>query len=256
MGDEEAMHALHNNAPNLHANIPVVLGLSIDKSGLPIPQYKTLGVSRKADQKEIKKAYLAKVLENHPDRFQCTTKAESKRRKETFQRIVQSFEILSSPNKRQLHDLESSSPSYNASSSTSSSTYRHNPTTGRTPSGQSWGQAYGQETEAWGYNDPAFWRGDMNRGPIYMSNGKMAAIIIGVGVVMSLLMVQLTVQRSSNMIDSMNRRDDELKVFYEERKRRAAESGFEEATRPLRERARIIEEEERAERLKNDSEQS
>ncbi|KAJ3103301.1 hypothetical protein HDU96_009306 [Phlyctochytrium bullatum] len=209
--------------------------------------YKTLGVSKSADQSTIKKAYLQLVMENHPDKFHSRiSKQEAERRKEKFQNIVSSFEILSSPLKRKEYDFEASMGG--ASYSSRGSSRQYHPTSGfSTPRGPGWGQAYGADSTggAWGYNDPSIWRGEMNKGPLYMSNGKMAALIVLLAAAVGTLFFQLAMIRSRSFTDFLNQRDEELRLFYDDRKKKASSQSYEEATRPLRERAQQIIEEER-----------
>ncbi|MBO3750320.1 molecular chaperone DnaJ [Streptosporangiaceae bacterium NEAU-GS5] len=61
--------------------------------------YATLGVRRDASQDEIKKAYRRLARELHPD---VNPDPETQER---FKEITQAYEVLSDPNKRQMHDL-------------------------------------------------------------------------------------------------------------------------------------------------------
>ncbi|KAI5271621.1 hypothetical protein E4T47_05082 [Aureobasidium subglaciale] len=60
--------------------------------------YKLLGLSRDADQAQIKKAYHAACLENHPD------KNKSEGANSTMQAINAAYEILSDPKKKEDYD--------------------------------------------------------------------------------------------------------------------------------------------------------
>lgn len=57
--------------------------------------YKTLGISRGADVKEIKKAYRKRALETHPDQGG---------NKEEFAEVAEAYEVLSNPEKKQIYD--------------------------------------------------------------------------------------------------------------------------------------------------------
>ena len=61
--------------------------------------YKTLGVSKTADEAEIKKAYRKLAKEHHPDRNKGKAASETK-----FKEINEAYEVLSDPEKRQVYD--------------------------------------------------------------------------------------------------------------------------------------------------------
>jgi len=61
--------------------------------------YDVLGVSRTANQDEIKKAYRKKALQHHPDRNPGNKEAE-----ENFKEAAEAYEVLSDPTKRQRYD--------------------------------------------------------------------------------------------------------------------------------------------------------
>ena len=61
--------------------------------------YKTLGVSRNAEQKEIKKAYRKLARQYHPDLNKDNKQAEEK-----FKQINEAHEVLSDPDKRKKYD--------------------------------------------------------------------------------------------------------------------------------------------------------
>ncbi|MCF8009440.1 MAG: molecular chaperone DnaJ [Halanaerobiales bacterium] len=61
--------------------------------------YEILGVSRDADQKEIKKAYRKLAKKHHPDMNDGEEKASEK-----FKEISEAYEILSDPDKRKRYD--------------------------------------------------------------------------------------------------------------------------------------------------------
>ena len=61
--------------------------------------YKVLGVERKAETSEIKKAYLKLAAKFHPDKNPDDPTAESK-----FKEVGEAYEVLSDPEKRKLYD--------------------------------------------------------------------------------------------------------------------------------------------------------
>ena len=60
--------------------------------------YQTLGVSRGANEGEIKKAFKEKSLQFHPDRNQDPSSSRK------YQDIIQAYEVLKDNNKRHLYD--------------------------------------------------------------------------------------------------------------------------------------------------------
>ena len=64
--------------------------------------YKTLGVSRKATSKEIKKAYREQALQWHPDKHEG--EEEKAKAQVQFQKVAEAYEVLSDDEKRGKYD--------------------------------------------------------------------------------------------------------------------------------------------------------
>jgi len=61
--------------------------------------YETLGLSKEADENEIKKAYMKLARQYHPDKNQGSKEAEEK-----FKKINEAYEVLSDPEKRNMYN--------------------------------------------------------------------------------------------------------------------------------------------------------
>ena len=66
--------------------------------------YKLLGVSERATEEQIKKAYKKAALKYHPDRQSRKTEAEKAIATQLFKDCAEGLEILSDPNKRRMYD--------------------------------------------------------------------------------------------------------------------------------------------------------
>jgi len=60
--------------------------------------YSTLGVSKSADEKELKKAYRKKALKCHPDRNKAPGAEEA------FKKLSKAYDVLRDPRKKQIYD--------------------------------------------------------------------------------------------------------------------------------------------------------
>lgn len=70
--------------------------------------YKVLGISRKATDKEIKKAFRKLARKYHPDRVE---EKKKERAQEKFSKLGTCYETLSDPKKRQMYDMTGGDPS-------------------------------------------------------------------------------------------------------------------------------------------------
>ncbi|KAI8820368.1 uncharacterized protein EV422DRAFT_567798 [Fimicolochytrium jonesii] len=241
--------------------------------------YQTLHIPASATRAQIKKAYYKTVFELHPDRLAVAgtagtsstdptaprTKARVSARAETnekeeFLRAVRAYEILSDPEKRRQWDGGVRAP-FIYESSTSSSP-RGSQSQGGRPFSRGGGSGGGNPFSSnpfdsnytpphWSTaNDPDFPFAHShpagNTTPLYMSNGRLAALIVLAAILSGTLVVLQVNSVRRNMRRRLDDQDRELRGFYEERLRRARENGFERQTEPLRRRAREVEFAERA----------
>jgi len=66
--------------------------------------YKILGVSKDANDDEIKKAYRKRALVHHPDRHSSASEEEKKEAEKKFKEIGEAYGVLSDPKKRARYD--------------------------------------------------------------------------------------------------------------------------------------------------------
>ncbi|KAJ3036277.1 hypothetical protein HDV00_002933 [Rhizophlyctis rosea] len=190
--------------------------------------YQTLGVSKTATAKEIKKAYYKKVFKYHPDRSnndepdakpKTSTKPNSADH-EQFLKIVQAYDILSDPAKRSFHDRDASfrsSTSYSSSYPSPNQQYAYSQSSTST-------YAKWAKHEDWAPAEDITWDpSKMNKGPIYMSNGKMA-LMIGVAALLGGSLMLANFNRISRIHDAqVLQRDLRFRAEYERVKQQRAE---------------------------------
>ncbi|EFC42838.1 DnaJ-containing protein [Naegleria gruberi] len=70
----------------------------------PKGYYKTLGVSEKASQQEIKKAYRKLSMAYHPDKARNKPQTEQKTLQQQYMKILEAYETLSNEDKRRQYD--------------------------------------------------------------------------------------------------------------------------------------------------------
>ena len=66
--------------------------------------YEVLGVSKQADQTEIKTAYRTLAKKYHPDKYRNRSPEELKEAEEKFKEASEAFEVLSNDEKRARYD--------------------------------------------------------------------------------------------------------------------------------------------------------
>ncbi|KAI9100490.1 hypothetical protein DFS34DRAFT_562923, partial [Phlyctochytrium arcticum] len=159
--------------------------------------YKTLGLSKDAASSQIKKAYYKHVFDLHPDRQVGATldsetptsssrsssrpstsqRGRSPQQSEQFLRVVRAYEILRDPRKRREWDTAGRF----ATSSAPFSSTRHPFETGASrPYPKEYGWQHQEWADVYASSYPNVGR---NTGPIYMSNGKMAGMIVVAAIV-------------------------------------------------------------------------
>ncbi|THU91753.1 DnaJ-domain-containing protein [Dendrothele bispora CBS 962.96] len=67
--------------------------------------YRLLGVSKSANQDEIRTAYKKESLKTHPDRLVNATPTEKQKATEKFQAVADAYYVLSDPDRRKEYDL-------------------------------------------------------------------------------------------------------------------------------------------------------
>ena len=72
-----------------------LLSAFVQASSSPSSYYEILGISKTANQKEIKKAYRSLALKHHPDKGG---------KEETFKEISKAYEVLSDPEQKEVYD--------------------------------------------------------------------------------------------------------------------------------------------------------
>lgn len=77
-----------------------ILGLRKISKFLFSNYYSVLGVDKNCSVQEIKLAFKQKVKESHPDVHQ------KEKEKENFKLIVEAYQVLKNPAKRQIYDLD------------------------------------------------------------------------------------------------------------------------------------------------------
>nr|KAJ3421271.1 COP9 signalosome complex subunit 2 [Polyrhizophydium stewartii] len=177
----------------------------------PFCPYSELGISRGCSAREVKKAYLRKVFELHPDRQAAaahkaaaaagTTSSRGRgggahkdeaAAKEAFLRVVKAYEILGDDASRRRYDADVSSGRASATDSPWSYGGAGAGAGGASYSDASYNQRYQDYLRH--RRRPSAWRGEefayadplfdgyaeavrRNTGPIYMSNGRMALLV-------------------------------------------------------------------------------
>ncbi|KAL2916440.1 heat shock protein binding [Polyrhizophydium stewartii] len=184
---------------------------SSSSSSRPFCPYSELGISRGCSAREVKKAYLRKVFELHPDRQAAaahkaaaaagTTSSRGRgggahkdeaAAKEAFLRVVKAYEILGDDASRRRYDADVSSGRASATDSPWSYGGAGAGAGGASYSDASYNQRYQDYLRH--RRRPSAWRGEefayadplfdgyaeavrRNTGPIYMSNGRMALLV-------------------------------------------------------------------------------
>jgi len=182
-------------------------------TGLCQCHYDILGVPRSATKNEIRKAYIKKSQEYHPDHIVNEKSSESKVQKahDTFVKINEAYEILSSPKKRELYDLGLSRLGAEA-------IIKRHTKQGKKGKFVDLSQMTREErAAAMGYNvDPNFWSGETDR---YLIAGACVVVII-VGFIIHYAIANISYQRHA---DELNRITKEINAHEKKVKDAAME---------------------------------
>lgn len=68
--------------------------------------YRVLGVPRRADQREIRRAYLDKARRWHPDRYSAKPVAEAERAEQEMRQVNEAWEVLGNAERRAAYDRQ------------------------------------------------------------------------------------------------------------------------------------------------------
>ncbi|KND00661.1 uncharacterized protein SPPG_03784 [Spizellomyces punctatus DAOM BR117] len=216
--------------------------------------YQTLDVPKTATLAQIKKAYYKRVFDLHPDRQVAShlgssshnRKKEPRRadpvEKEQFLRVVKAYEILSDKKRRNEWDSTGSFTSEHVTGTSSRPRSGFGPGTDFDPyGGYRWQSPRGWQSTDDDYFTYYYANVASNTGPRYMSNGRMASIIVLVAV-LSGVIVFLHVKRMRRYLrEHMDAKDAALQQFYDARVQKARENGFDKQIEGLKGRAAAIE---------------
>ncbi|KAJ3083391.1 hypothetical protein HK102_001099 [Quaeritorhiza haematococci] len=236
---------------------------SLPNSSCP---YEILGVAKNATMAQVKKAYYQKVFVLHPDRQKAALSSSEQQRKgnettnkdnDAFVRVVRAYEILSDPDRRRQYDFDRSrgyTSTYssggggvngNPYASYSTRTVYHDPTRNRAhfyADTAYYDHFYSSSSAYYAAQPPP-----QNTGPIFMSNGKMASLILAFCVLSSFMSYYHIKSMRSWFTGQMDRNEGKFRDAYERAVQKGRENGFEGQIRELlrrkAERARNGEEE-------------
>ncbi|KAJ3339808.1 hypothetical protein HDU93_007807 [Gonapodya sp. JEL0774] len=198
--------------------------------------YKTLNVGEAASQEEIKKAFFRLAKEHHPDTARSSTSHDR------FVAISRAYELVGAPDKRSRYDRERALHMSNASRyGYSASTHNYYPgaagTAGRRPHASGYGThsydpfaraggAYGQFHEENDYYQS--YRGATGAGRARPADAGHLWAVLGAFAVAGVSLTFWHITRMRELVaQSMNLKEREALVYYEESRRRAKEAkGF------------------------------
>ncbi|EGF80084.1 hypothetical protein BATDEDRAFT_88879 [Batrachochytrium dendrobatidis JAM81] len=166
--------------------------------------YKTLGLPIDCSRRDIKQAYLRKVMLLHPDRQsikkQATASTETKSHpskhitKDEFLRVAQAYQVLSNPKSRQQYDTDSIHSNTSHSSETPKPTWKPPNHPEYNPYTRSYRRPYGWTADTYGYGHEYTHASEAavkaNTTPKYMSHTAMSLLVVVSAWIVGLGMVE------------------------------------------------------------------
>lgn len=211
--------------------------------------YQVLGVSSAASKLDIKKAYFQLAFQLHPDRNVKQGSGRSNElQKSQFIRVTKAYEILGSDSKRRIYDWDIRNGHTLRSDGVSERPYRQaysSPYNAAYYESQSpYGQQSGPDAD-YAYSFHSHFRNNNsgnNNGPRFMSNSRMAVLLIGLTVIGTLatsLHINRIRQSYSRALDSQSAR---LQTLHDETLSSALANGKKVQMQRLQERieARLL----------------
>lgn len=208
--------------------------------------YTVLNVQQNATHAQIKAAYYKLAKEHHPDRVTAsdddssnTVKNQDEKRKETFIRIAHAYEVLGDPSRRKMYDFDLRNGIVRKENQVHGTRHPHHH---HQYGARSSRQSYESARHQFYYADDADYGFYTKNGmgtaakPRYMSNGKMAILLIVFTVVGSLLSTLHILKVRTWYSNILNEREEKLRAYEKKRLDVAKENGNEKQIEIFKER--------------------